>query len=609
MFTKFLFTKIILLLILSGSFVPAQTDITNDTKLNMPGSWGISRTENTNQPHYVNDNNIPQSLLEQYRQAKLTRNNDEKIRIGNEIQKYQEPSSTAPDGSYEKTAVFSETDGPFSPDWYLNDVQVLSGSVGYTGGYRQLDLKLGEDGWLYLAVNRRGVTGYNGYLTVYKSSNGGATWTSVISASNTTAYFGTISMLVEKRHATLDDSVRIMVFYNRSTSSNFDNAAIEVLSARRNGGAAFADMFASPASGNKYEYVSACSDGMYWGTATYMHVIARECTNAGAQLGLRHWLSTNWCSSFTNILINTGNQDYYPSAAYCEKGTGNDSIYIAVERRFASDNYGIRAIITCEWLTTNHYVYYITTSSAGIKYERPCITVQQQQASVPRRVLITYTRNNLARYCFSINGGQTWTVDAALGTNGLADYTWCNSDSLTTTGGYAVAAFVDQNGDSVTVRRGNMTGSLGTYHYKRNSVMSTGYLAPVCAIFKSGTDKYAAFSYAGQGPNNVYFNQENLVTGVTPISGNIPEIYELKQNFPNPFNPSTTIKFNIPKTGFVSLRVFDILGNEIAVLVNKNMTPNSYEVSWNAGGLASGVYFYSLGTNDFSDTKMMILLK
>lgn len=607
---KLLIPKIFLILVfLSGTIVFAQSDFTSDSKLNMPGNWGITQFEKMNSPKFVDDNKIPPELMEQYRNAKLTRNQEEKIRVGEEMQKYLEPSRRAPEGSYEKTTLTTGPQAPFSPDWYLNDVQVYNGGVGYTGGYRQLDLKRGEDGWLYLAVNRRNVSGSNGNVSIYRSSNGGATWTFIINASNTTAYFGTISMLVEKRHATLDDSVRIMVFYNRSTSSNFDNAALEVLSVRRNGSAAFADLFASPTSGNKYESVTACCDGMYWDVATYMHVIARECTNAGTQVGLRHWLSTNWCTSYTNILINTGYTDYNPSSAYCEKGTLNDSIYIAVERRFSTTQYEMRAIITCEWLTTNHFAYYITNGGSGVKYERPCITVQQQQASVPRRILITYTRNNLARYCISQNGGQTWQVDGNLGTNGLADFTWCNSDSLTSGDGYAIASFVDQNGDSITVRRGNMTGSLGAYLYKRNSVMSTGYLAPTCAVYKIGTSKYSAFAYAGQGPSSVYFNQENLVTGVTPISGNVPGSFVLMQNFPNPFNPTTTIRFDIPKNGFVSLKVYDVLGNEVATLVNENLNPNTYEVSWDANRLASGVYFYKLVSGNFTDVKKMILLK
>lgn len=608
MITKFFFAKFVLFLILSVTLISSQTDIVKETMVNMSGNWGKSSNEIT-APQNTEKSNIPEYLLEQYRNAKLTRNENEKLRVGTEIGKYLEPSRRAPEGTYEKTAVITEPPAPFSPDWYNNDVQVHSGDVAYSSGYRQLDLKRGEDGWLYLAVNRRNVSGFNGYISVYRSSNGGVNWSFIFGAANGSAYFGNVTMLVEKRHATIDDSVRIMLFYTRSGSSNMDNAAVEVCTARRNGTAAFADLFASPASGNKFEYVTSCSDGMYWDVATYMHVIARECTNAGSQVGLRHWLSMSWCSNFSTILLNTSNNDYYPSAAYCEKAGGDDSVYIAVERRVSSNEYEIRAIITCEWLTPNHFSYFITNASSGVKYERPCITVQQQHESVPRRILITYTRNNLARYCYSVNGGQTWTVDAALGTNGLADFTWCNSDSLTAGDGYAAACFVDQNGDSVTVRRGNMTGSLGTYHYKRNSVMSTGYLAPVCAVYKTGTTKYAAFSYAGQGPNNVYFNQEGLVTGVTPINGNIPGKYLLMQNFPNPFNPATTIRFNIPKSSFVTIKVYDVLGNEIAVLVNENLNPNNYEVNWNANGFASGVYFYELVTNDFTDVKKMILVK
>lgn len=607
--TNFLSTKFIyIILLLSVSIVYSQTDIIKETKLNMNGNWGIKNSENVQMQKNL-DNKIPQTLLEQYRRAKLTHNQKEKIRTGSEMEKYMESTNRPKEGTYEKTVVFTEPPAPFSPDWYNNDVQVYSGDIAYTGGFRQMDLKTGEDGWLYLAVNRRNVSGFNGYINVYRSSNGGINWSFIFGAANGSAYFGSLTMLVEKRHASINDSTRIMVIYTRSSNSNLNDAGLEVVSARRDGSAPFADMFASPSSGNKYEFPSACSDGMYWDVATYMHVIARECTNSGTQVGLRHWLSMTWCTSWTNILINTFNPDYYPSAAYCEKGTGNDSIYIAVERRINSTEYEIRAIITCEWLTPNFFAYYITSAPSGTKYERPCITVQQQHANVPRRILITYTRNNLARYCFSVNGGQSWSVDAALGTNGLADFTWCNSDSLTGGDGYAVACFVDQNGDSVTVRRGNMTGSLGTYHYKRNSVMSTGALAPVCSIYKIGSNKYAAFAYAGQGPSNLYFNQENLQTGIHPVTRNMPGDYMLSQNYPNPFNPSTRIDFSIPNKEYVILRIYDILGNATATLVKEELTMGTYSISYDASGLAAGVYFYRIDAGSFSDVKKMILIK
>ena len=97
--------------------------------------------------------------------------------------------------------------------------------------------------------------------------------------------------------------------------------------------------------------------------------------------------------------------------------------------------------------------------------------------------------------------------------------------------------------------------------------------------------------------------------GVTPISSNVPSAFRLMQNYPNPFNPSTTIKFDIPKSTFVRLSVFDITGREIAVLANENIRAGEYETTWDASGVASGVYFYRLITSDFTQTKKMSLIK
>ncbi len=90
--------------------------------------------------------------------------------------------------------------------------------------------------------------------------------------------------------------------------------------------------------------------------------------------------------------------------------------------------------------------------------------------------------------------------------------------------------------------------------------------------------------------------------------------YILSQNYPNPFNPATKIQYTIPAVGraytrSVQLIVYDVLGNEIATLVNKEQTAGNYEVDFNASGLSSGMYFYSLTAGGFSSTKKMILLK
>ena len=85
--------------------------------------------------------------------------------------------------------------------------------------------------------------------------------------------------------------------------------------------------------------------------------------------------------------------------------------------------------------------------------------------------------------------------------------------------------------------------------------------------------------------------------------------YQLFQNYPNPFNPSTRIKFNLGSRDFVTLKVFNILGSEITTLINGELDAGLHEVDFNASGLNSGVYFYTISTNNFTETRKMILMK
>jgi hypothetical protein len=97
--------------------------------------------------------------------------------------------------------------------------------------------------------------------------------------------------------------------------------------------------------------------------------------------------------------------------------------------------------------------------------------------------------------------------------------------------------------------------------------------------------------------------------GITPVGTVTPTEYALSQNYPNPFNPTTKINFAIPKSGMVSLKVYNILGKEVATLVNQNMTAGTYNYEFNASNLSSGIYFYKLDVNGFSQVKKMSLVK
>lgn len=115
---------------------------------------------------------------------------------------------------------------------------------------------------------------------------------------------------------------------------------------------------------------------------------------------------------------------------------------------------------------------------------------------------------------------------------------------------------------------------------------------------------YASNSGVAGYPINV------VVTGIEdPLDNSLPKEFNLSQNYPNPFNPTTNISYSLPSAGFVTLKVYNLLGEEIAVLVNEEKPAGNYTVTFNASGLTSGIYLYSLSTGNNRETRKMILLK
>ena len=97
--------------------------------------------------------------------------------------------------------------------------------------------------------------------------------------------------------------------------------------------------------------------------------------------------------------------------------------------------------------------------------------------------------------------------------------------------------------------------------------------------------------------------------GIQPISNVVPDEFELHQNFPNPFNPTTTIRFDVSVSGNVSLKVYDVLGREVAVLADEYLRSGSYERVFSTSDLSSGVYFYTLKAGDFEKTLRMVVVR
>jgi plastocyanin len=168
---------------------------------------------------------------------------------------------------------------------------------------------------------------------------------------------------------------------------------------------------------------------------------------------------------------------------------------------------------------------------------------------------------------------------------------------------------------SLTVTVGDIvrwTNISGTHNVKADdNSFTSGAAAPAPweythTFTTAGSNPYYCEPHQGMGMTGTI-----IVTDPVGVSDEelIAEMFELKQNYPNPFNPSTNIEFQISDRSFVSLKVFNILGDEVVTLVNEEKQAGVYNVKFNAAGLSSGMYLYRLQTGSFVETKKMILMK
>jgi len=261
-------------------------------------------------------------------------------------------------------------------------------------------------------------------------------------------------------------------------------------------------------------------------------------------------------------------------------------------------------------------------------------------------------RNINYGYAHGVAVGSDGTVFLANDDDGLRAYSY-NGNSFTNTahindGGYASGIAFASDG---TVFLTNVYDGLRAYSYNGTSFTNAGHIddgGQACdvTVGSDGTiflannyDGLRAYSYDGTSfTNTAHIYEGGYARGVVVASNGTvflandylgmlaytysgyvgidddfstaPGSYSLSQNYPNPFNPSTTICYSLKKSGWVTLKIYDVLGREIKVLVNEHQNTNSYSVNFNASDLSNGVYYYRLQiNNEFTETKKMVLLK
>ena len=360
------------------------------------------------------------------------------------------------------------------------------------------------------------------------------------------------------------------------------------------------------------------------------------------------------------IKINNSNDNHYHSIFFIDDNTGWftggfwnyssvielirkttdggvtwDSTYIDPGARiydiqFLNNNTGYLAGKYIRKTTNGGYNWFSVESPAQYFFNNSIYFVNEHTGWVSKSYTDPYIYITTSKILKTTNGGQNWfnqIVDSNLTHNIFNDIHFVNN--LT---GYlaGVAIFKTTNGG----QNWFAVSDSSLRYYKLFFINdNTGWASSwnyVSKTTNAGNTWVSEFITYGCFFRGMYFLNllTGWVSGMTNISqpklykttnggvsyinsiGNVmPDIFYLHQNYPNPFNPVTNIKFDIPKNGFVTLKVFDILGREITTLVNEKLSAGSYEWEWDGNGYPSSVYFYRLVTDDFSEVKKMLLIK
>lgn len=219
----------------------------------------------------------------------------------------------------------------------------------------------------------------------------------------------------------------------------------------------------------------------------------------------------------------------------------------------------------------------------------------------------------------STNSGVSYGTEFLVGGNPNVDEYWFEAKHYAT--GCEIAYYSD------SLQSGNPTNGTDKILYKYANLITPGTFTgttqisehppgwsargyiPAMIEMYSTTDVGVIWVGLDGSNKRVYWDRYSAVVGINAKTEGLPQDYVLGQNYPNPFNPSTKIQFNLPKDEFVSIKVYDVLGKETAVLISKDMKKGIYEIDFNASHLSSGIYFYKITAGNFVDVKKMILMK
>jgi hypothetical protein len=569
------------------------------------------------------ENALPQDVFRSMCELSAVRKagNISRVRELEKILFEEMPGCSADDAPPAVTTGFHGPTNITSPLWG-NDVRVYSGAIyagvgALGGGTRQIRVCSDTVGGIYLGINRVYQDSASA-ISIYKSTNGGRNWSNVGSVSHSTVPIQSFDMCVTD---TANGRWLISVAYVVKTDESLDGGgSLRWMSILDDGNHWRTTTISAANSGIGFRNPSICTDGAaYLPQATY-HYVAAEYVSPSTDIarGLYIAQTTNrgasWGSPDTSL--RAGNEGTPVIAVDC--GANPDTIVVAYSR--GSQPSRVIRIVRSVKILPFSWDLTVPSPQPGDNFD-PSLAIDASRGNA----MITYTRfsgsphHQDVRSFRSSDLFETYSHDSIAVTD---EYEGLSSVSFApwSSGYYWRVAYRSTYNDG-TIYYKSLLSKLSSWYVESpiavNQFKPEYSIAPVVGSDRDslGGQYRGNVAYVGDGPAGVYFDATDLTLNA-PEEPRVPEVCSLSQNYPNPFNPTTTIGYTVgavsgqqTAVSRVRLVVYDLLGREVAVLVDEKKEPGVYEVKFDGGNLSSGVYLYRMLAGSHVESKKFLLLR
>ncbi len=565
--------------------------------------------ESNPQQRYIEDNSDFAKLWRQTLVARKSGNiqlfNMLRDRLKNEFP--QKFSGTTNAQNFPTAVMESNMQPPFTGDWGSGDYLVVN-SPAYlppaNNTQAGLDLEvdsLGNKYAAYISQNRD-------TLRVMKSTDQGVSWAYILNVTpGGTNKWHSFDFFIADSSNTFKLGFAVV---RTSSSSSYDGQLYWMV-IDANGGGFKATQILSTPSGFGHINPSIVCDSYYWSYSLNYWYVAYQFVNSGTGVGtgLRAALSMDNGISWAQDTVRNSFNDFNLDIDY--RHNSYDSIYVVYCNDLTPSNPNLRLnrISLGNFGTSTGWTQYNVQASADPEVD-PEIAVNRQTNEMA--CIWTQTTGGVKKVNFNYTpeSGAYWTHLGSIA-NYSNDCDRGRIDCNEQQGAYRIS-YVSKGSSADTV----IYCSAFTLPPTSRSVVSANInssttTSPDISGFKISAGAYGGgIVFVGAGQNKIFYDGSNVSpTGISSNGNEIPGTFSLFQNYPNPFNPETKIDFALPKSAYVSIVVYNAIGQQVTNIISQNFEAGYYTYSFNAASLTSGIYFYKITAGEFTDTKKMVLIK